>query len=73
MAAQAGIEPEFAFLQACVSALASIRAESAGTQLRTQKLGELQDIIAAWPNLSPELRTACLAVTRAVRQVFSGG
>jgi hypothetical protein len=67
MAAQAGIVPEFAFLQACVSALASIRADSAGTQLRAQELGELRELIVAWPTLSTELRAACLAVTGVIQ------
>jgi hypothetical protein len=32
--------------------------------LRAQKLAELQELGTAWPGLSPELRTAVLAVTR---------
>jgi hypothetical protein len=65
MAARAGIEPVLAFLQACAEAAASEIEKSADAQLRAQKLAELQEIISAWPKLSPELRTACLAVTRA--------
>jgi len=48
-----------------VSALASIRANSNDTQLRTQNLADLREILLAWPQLSIDLRTACLAVTRA--------
>lgn len=64
-------------LQACLAAVASVSAETADTQLSTQKLGELsreavssveglREVIEAWPRLSQELRTAVLAVTRAV-------
>lgn len=64
-------------LQACVAAAASVSAEAADTQLRTQKLAEsnretlssvegLREVIEAWPRLSPELRAAVLAVTRTV-------
>jgi hypothetical protein len=65
MAARAGIEPVVGFLQACVEAIASVSAHSLDTQIRTQRLNELLVIVEAWPKLSPELRTACLAVTRA--------
>jgi hypothetical protein len=65
MAAQAGIVPGAAFLQACVAAFASIRAKSADTQLRTQTLADLREILLAWPHLSTDLRNVCLAVTRA--------
>ena len=55
----------------------SVSAETVDTHLRTQKLAEssretvsslegLREVIEAWPRLSPELRTAVLAVTRAV-------
>jgi hypothetical protein len=64
MAAQAGIEPVLGLLQACVAAAASEIAGNPDAQLRAQKLGELQEILAAWPKLSSELRTAVLAVTR---------
>jgi len=64
MAAQAGIEPVLGLLQACVAAAASEIANSTDAQLRAQKLGELREIVAAWPALSPELRTAVLAVTQ---------
>jgi hypothetical protein len=67
MAARAGIEPVLAFFQACIEAAASEIEKTADTQLRTQKLAELREIISAWPKLSPELRAACLAVTRTVR------
>ena len=39
--------------------------EPGDTQLRTQDLAALREIVAAWPSMPPELRTACLAVTRA--------
>jgi hypothetical protein len=64
LAAQAGIEPVLALLQACVAAAASEFAANPDAQLRAQKPGELQEIVAAWPELSPELRTAVLAVNR---------
>jgi hypothetical protein len=54
-----------AFFQACADAAASEIEKSTDAQLRAQKLAELQEIITAWPKLPPELRTACLAVTRA--------
>jgi hypothetical protein len=66
-AARAGIEPVLAFFQACAETVASEIEKSADAQLRAQKLAELQEIISAWPKLSPELRAACLAVTRAVK------
>jgi hypothetical protein len=53
-----------ALLQACGAAAASEIANNPDAQLRAQKLGELQEILAAWPKLSSELRTAVLAVTR---------
>jgi hypothetical protein len=56
------------FLQACGELAASVSAETAVTQLRTQKLAELREVIEAWPKLSPELRVAVLALTRAVRK-----
>jgi hypothetical protein len=61
-----GFEPVECFLQACAAFAASVSAETADTHLRTQKLAELQEVIEAWPNLSAELRTAVLAVTRTV-------
>ena len=61
-----GLEPVQRLLQACVAAAASVSAESADTQLRTQRLAELREVIERWPALSVELRTAVLAVTRAV-------
>ena len=70
MAAQAGIEPVFGLLQACVAAAASEIANNPDAQLRAQKLGELREILVAWPALSPELRTACLAVTRAAKRIL---
>jgi hypothetical protein len=68
MAARAGIEPVYRLLQACVEAAISEFEKTADTQLRTQKLAELQEIVPAWPKLPPELRTAVLAVTRAGRE-----
>ena len=65
MAAQAGIEPALGLLQACVAAAVFEIAAIPNAQLRAQKRGELQEVVAAWPNLSPDLRTAVLAVTRA--------
>src|SRR5258708_3584244 len=61
-----GFEPVQRFLQACVELAASVSAETADTQLRTQKLGEsssetmssvewLREVIEAWPKLSAEL------------------
>jgi len=52
-------------LQACVAAAASVSAQTADTQLRTQELADLRDVIEAWPKLSAELRAAARAVTRA--------
>ena len=65
MAAQAGIEPSAAFLQACLATVLCASLDSGDTQLRTQDLVALREIVAAWSSLPPELRTACLAVTRA--------
>jgi hypothetical protein len=45
---------------------ASINTETPDTQLRTQRIGELREVIEAWPKLSAELRTVVLAVTRTV-------
>jgi hypothetical protein len=67
MAARAGIEPVLAVFQACADAAASEIEKSADAQTGAQKLAELQEVITAWPKLPPELRTACLAVTRSVR------
>jgi hypothetical protein len=64
LGAGAGFEPARAFLQACVEFVISELEKSADTQLRTQKLTELRELIGLWPKLSPELRAACLAVTR---------
>jgi len=61
-----GFEPVERFLQTCAQLAASVSVETADTQLRTQKLGELQEMVEAWPKLSPELRMAVLAVTRVV-------
>ena len=72
-----GLEPVQRLLQACVAAAASVSAQTADTQLRTQSLGEssretrssvegLREVVEAWPRLSPELRAAVLAVTRTV-------
>jgi hypothetical protein len=60
-----GFEPVERFLQACVQFAASVSSETADTQLRTQELGELREVVEAWPKLSAELRAAVLAVTRA--------
>jgi hypothetical protein len=59
-----GLEPVQRLLQACVAAAASVSAQTADTQLRTQELAELRDVIEAWPKLSAELRLAVRAVTR---------
>jgi len=59
-----GLEPVQRLLQACVTAAASVNAETADTQQRTQNLADLCEVIAAWPKLSAELRAAVLAVTR---------
>lgn len=67
MDAQAGIEPISAFLQDCLATALGASPNSGGTQLRTPDLAALREIAAAWPSLPPELRTACLAVTRAGR------
>ena len=58
MAAQAGIEPSAAFLQACLATALCVSPDSGDTQLRTQDLVALREIVAAWPALPPELRTA---------------
>ena len=39
-------------------------AETTDSQLRTQKLSELREVIEVWPKLSAELRAAGLVVTR---------
>jgi len=61
-----GFEPVQRLLQACVAAAASVSAQAADTQLRTQELSELREVIEAWPKLSAELRAAVRAVTRTV-------
>ena len=72
-----GLEPVTRLLQVGVAAAVSVSRATADTQLRTQKLAEsnretlssvegLREVIEAWPRLSPELRTAVLAVTRAL-------
>jgi integrase len=61
-----GFEPVVRFLQACVAFVASVSTETDDTQLRTQKPGELREMIKAWSRLSPELHAAALGVTRAV-------
>jgi hypothetical protein len=61
-----GLEPVPRLLQACLTAAASVSAETDDTQQRTQRLAELREVIERWPALSVELRTAVLAVTRAV-------
>lgn len=53
-------------LQASAAAATSVSAETADTQLRTQELADLREVIEAWPRLSPELRAAVLAVTQTV-------
>jgi hypothetical protein len=58
-----GFEPVEGFLQSCTQFAASVSAETADTQLRTQELGELREVIEAWPKLSKELRAAVRAVT----------
>jgi hypothetical protein len=60
----AGFESVERFLQACAQLAASVSAETADTQRRTQKLVELGEVIEAWPKLSPELRIALLVMTR---------
>ena len=65
MAARAGIEPVTEFLQACVEAVASEISKSADAHIGTQKLMGLREVIKTWPNLTPELRTAVVAVTQA--------
>src|ERR1044072_6515364 len=67
LGAGAGFEPAHRVLQACAQLVASVNAETADTQLRTQKLAELRELIEAWPKLSAEMRAAVLAVTRAAR------
>jgi hypothetical protein len=64
VAARVAIEPCIGFLEACVEAIASDRAKTTDAQRRAQDLVELVEVIAAWPKLAPELRTACLAMTR---------
>jgi hypothetical protein len=54
--------------QACVAAADSEIANNPDAQLCAQTLGELQEIIAAWPHLSPELRTVVVAVTRTAKE-----
>jgi hypothetical protein len=61
-----GFEPVELFLQTSVRLAASINTETPDTQLRTQRIGELREVIEAWPKLSAELRTVVLAVTRTV-------
>lgn len=72
-----GFEPVQRLLQACVAAARSVGAEAADTHLHTHKIAEssretmssvegLREVIEAWPRLSAELRTAVLAVMRAV-------
>lgn len=68
MAARAGIEPFIGFLEACAAALHSETAKTPDAQLRAQNLAELREMVEAWPKLSPELRAACLAMTRSAME-----
>jgi len=68
MAARAGIEPVVGFLQVCVMAAASEIAKADDVQIRTQKFGELREVVEAWPKLTPELRAAVLAVIRSAKE-----
>jgi hypothetical protein len=61
-----GFEPVERFLQACAQLTVSVSAETTDTQLRTQRLAELSEVIKAWPKLSAELCAAVLAVMRTV-------
>ena len=51
------------FLEACAAVISSESAKTADAQLRAQELSSLTKIIAVWPKLSGEFRTAVLAVT----------
>ena len=62
MAARAGIEPVLQFLQLAMDVATSEIAKTTDTQIRTQKLRELRMILAAWPNLGPQLRAAMVAL-----------
>jgi hypothetical protein len=64
MAARAGIEPFICFLEACAEALRSETTKTPNAQLRAQELSSLTKILAAWPKLSGEFRTAVLMMTR---------
>ena len=45
-------------------------AETCCTSKHTrQAFGDVRQILTAWPELSPELRTAVLAVTRAAKRI----
>jgi hypothetical protein len=63
MAARAGIEPMVRFLEACIQTVNSESTKTSDAQLRAQELSNLAKIIAAWPKLSGEFRTAVQAMT----------
>ena len=64
MTAGAEIEPMVRFLEACAAAMASATAKTGDAQLCAQELASLTKILAAWPQLSGDLRAAVAAVTR---------
>jgi len=49
-------------------AAASEIAKADDVQIRTQKFGELREVVEAWPKLTPELRAAVLAVIRSAKE-----
>jgi hypothetical protein len=51
---------------ASVRTVASVGAQTADTQLRTQEIAELREVVEAWPKLSAELRAAVLGMTRTI-------
>ena len=65
MAAQAGIEPTFAFLQAAVKTLSCKSGVGGYAQRCAQEFGDLARVVAAWPGLAAEVRGAILVLTRA--------
>ena len=64
MAAQAGIEPATAFLQAAVNALTCESAPTSGAQHGAQISRELAEVVRAWQVLRPQIRFAVLALVR---------
>jgi hypothetical protein len=66
LGAGAGFEPAWEFLQSLVGTASYEDTISLNAQIGAQKLVELREIITVWPKLSSEMRSAVLAIVRAI-------